>query len=287
MDRNRLRAVLLTLTAAGLWGTSFPVIKVGLSEASPSVFLFYRFAIATAVLLAISFSMGIERKFFRDGKSVLLGFIFSLSFFLQYLGQTGTTAGEAAVLLNTTPIIVPLLSYFIINERLGAARYSAAGLGVVGVIFMSGVIGPGGGGSTLTGVVEILICAVATSLYIILTKNLSASIKPIEFYPPVFLYGTAFMFIYSLVLGNGYTAIWTNSLSAGAVIYLSICCSILPFFLWYWGLLHLSATASSVVTLFEPVVAIIVSVLLINEGFGLLQLIGTAFIFAAIVVISR
>lgn len=287
MDRVRLRAVVLTLTAAGLWGTSFPVIKVGLSEANPAVFLFYRFAIATAILLIISLLAGADRKYFRDWRLVLLGFIFSLSFFLQYLGQTGTEAGEAAVLLNTTPIIIPLLSYFTINERLGAARYSAAGLGVVGVIFMSGVINPGGSGSTLTGVIEILFCAIATSVYIIITKQLSSSIKPMEYYPPVFLYGTLFMFIYSLALGNGFISIWTNPLSAGAVLYLSICCSILPFFLWYWGLLHLSATASSVVTLFEPVVAIIVSVLLINEVFGTLQLIGTAFIFAAIVVISR
>lgn len=287
MDGKRLRAVVLTLIAAGLWGTSFPVIKVGLGEANPAVFLFYRFAIATAVLLVVSFSMGVDRKFFKDGKLILLGFIFSLSFFLQYLGQTGTAAGEAAVLLNTTPIIVPLMSYFTIRERLGVARYSAVGLGIVGVIFMSGIIGPGSGGSTLIGVTEILFCAIATSVYIIMTKNISSSIKPIEYYPPVFLYGTLFMFIYSLAFGNGYTSIWTNALSAGAVLYLSIGCSILPFFLWYWGLLQLSATASSVVTLFEPVVAIVVSVVFINEVFGILQAIGTAFIFAAIVVISR
>ncbi len=286
MDRDRARAVALTLAAASLWGTSFPVIKVGLSEANPAVFLFFRFLIATAVLLFMFLSSHLDRKLFFDRKLVLLGFLFSLSFFFQYVGQTGTEAGQAAVLLNTTPIIVPLMSYFFISERLGTRRYSAAGLGMVGVVFMSGILSPSGGGSTTVGVVEMLISALATSAYIIGTKKLSTKIRPMEFYPPVFLYGTAFMFLYTLPFGNGYVSIWGNPLSVSSILYLSIACSILPFFLWYWGLQHLSATASSVVTLFEPVVAIIVSVIFISEPFGLMQLVGTALIFAAIVVIS-
>ncbi len=287
MDRKRQRAVILTLVAAALWGTSFPVIKLGLTDVNPSVFLFYRFLIASSIMLVLFFSMRMDWKIFLNRNLVLLGFIFSLSFFFQYVGQTATQAGEAAVLLNTTPIIVPLMSYFAINERLGARKYSAAGLGMIGVVFMSGVLSPSNIGSTDFGVALMLFSAVATSVYIIGTKRLSSEIKPMEFYPPVFAYGTAFMFVYTIAFGNGYTAIWGDPLSVSAILYLSIACSILPFFLWYWGLQHLSATASSVVTLFEPVVAIIVSVLFINEPFGLMQLVGTAFIFTAIVVISR
>lgn len=287
VDRNRARAVALTLLAASLWGTSFPVIKVGLGSANPSDFLFFRFVIATAVLVAVFFALHKDRRVFLNGKLVLLGFIFSLSFFFQYVGQTGTAAGQAAVLLNSTPVIVPLMSYFAINERLGRGRYAAAGIGMVGVVLMSGALGPGDQGSTLTGVLEMMVSAVATSIYIIGTKRLSSSIRPIDFYPPVFLYGTIFMFIYALIFGDGFRSFASGAGPVLAILYLSLACSILPFFFWYWGLQHLSATASSVVTLFEPVVAIVVSVVFINEFFGVTEMIGTALIFAAILVISR
>lgn len=287
MVNVRMRAVGLTLGSAALWGTSFPVIKVVLSEANPAVFLFYRFLIATSVLLALFFWLKLDRTIFLNWNLVLLGFIFSLSFIFQYVGQTGTTAGEAAVLLNTTPIVVPLMSYFAIKERLGARRYSAAGIGMVGVVFMSGVLSPSSGGSTDIGVFEMLLSALATSAYIILTKRVVSRIEPLEFYAPVFLYGTLFMFIYALAFGSGFASVWRDSSSAGAIVYLSIACSILPFFLWYRGLQHLSATASAVVTLFEPIVAIVLSVIFINELFSTVQIIGTALIFAAIVIISR
>lgn len=287
MEKRRIRAVVFTLAAAALWGTSFPVIKAALSEANPAVFLFFRFLIATSVLLALFFYLHLDRRLFIDRRLFLLGFLFSLSFFFQYIGQTGTSAGEAAVLLNTTPIIVPVLSYFALRERLGSWRYSAAAIGVVGVIFMSGILTPSQHGSTPAGVAEMLVSAAATSLYIIGTKSVASELRPLAFYPPVFLYGTVFMFLYSLLFGNGYTAIWSSSLSAGAIVYLSLGCSVIPFFLWYWGLRELSATGSSVVTLFEPVVAIVASVAFLGEFFGVMQLLGTALIFAAILVISR
>lgn len=287
MDGARLRAVAMTLVAAALWGTSFPIIKVGLTGISPAVFLFFRFLIATSLLLAIAWASGISRRVFLDRRLMLLGFIFSLSFFFQYLGQTSTAAGEAAVLLNTTPIIVPLMSYFAIQERLGRARYAAAAVGMGGIVLMSGILDSSGGGSSAIGVSMMLLSAIATSAYIIVTKRLSSDIRPMEFYPPVFLYGTLFMFAYMLLFGSNYGAAWGSTAAIASVLYLSVACSILPFFLWYWGLQHLSATASSVVTLFEPVVAIVVSVAFIGEVFGIVQLAGTALIFVAILVISR
>ena len=287
MGRERTRAVGLTLFSAALWGTSFPVIKVALSNANPADFLFFRFLIATAILCAVFLAMHLDRKVFFNRNLAILGFVFSLSFYFQYIGQTGTGAGEAAVLINTSPIIVPLLSYFVIGEQLGAARYVAAAIGMVGILFMSGVLDPGASGSTLAGVLEMLASAISSSVYIIGTKRYSSVFRPMEFYPPVFFYGTLFMLLYALLSGGPPASIASGAGSPAAILYLAIACSILPFFLWYRGLQNLSATASTVVVLFEPVVAIVISVVFINEVFGVMQLVGTLLIFAAILFIMR
>ena len=54
MSKSRLYILLLTLGTA-FWGISFSLVKVGIEDGSPFVFLAWRFALA-AMVLAIIFA---------------------------------------------------------------------------------------------------------------------------------------------------------------------------------------------------------------------------------------
>ena len=286
MDRKRLAAVAATLSAAALWGTSFPVIKVGLETVNPYSFLAWRFIVAALLMMVIHYLR--KGKFGRlvTRRTLLVGFILSLSFLFQYIGQVTTTAAEAAVLLNTGPIIVPVLAYFLISEKLSSRRWPAVGIGVFGIVFTSGVIGSGGVSSSLYGALELLIGALFTSVYIVVTKSQSGDTEPVELFTGSFICAAIFVSIYSAVTGNLSASLWYNAGAASSVLYLSVMCTILPFLLWFRGLRRLTATASTVITLFEPVVSILISVFILDEQFTLFAFGGTVLIFAAILWMS-
>ena len=286
MDRKRLAAVAATLSAAALWGTSFPVIKVGLETVNPYSFLAWRFIVAALLMMLIHYLR--KGKFGRlvTRRTLLVGFILSLSFLFQYVGQVTTTAAEAAVLLNTGPIIVPVLAYFLISEKLSSRRWPAVGIGVFGIVFTSGVIGSGGVSSSLYGARALLLGALFTSVYIVVTKSQSGEAEPVELFTGSFICAAIFVSVYSAVTGNLSASLWYNAGPASSVLYLSVMCTIVPFLLWFRGLRGLTATASTVITLFEPVVSILISVFILDEQFTLFEFGGTVLIFAAILWMS-
>ena len=61
---NKKKAVLLTVLAGFLWGTSFPAIKIGLQYMDAYTFVFLRFLTASLVMLAIMlFKQGFSFNF--------------------------------------------------------------------------------------------------------------------------------------------------------------------------------------------------------------------------------
>ncbi len=287
MEKRRLKAVLLTLAAAALWGTSFPLVKVGLENANPYDFLMWRFLLATSVLLIIQLLRGAKIRGLFRLETVTMGFVMSLSFLLQYVAQVSTTASEAAVLVNTSPIMVPLFAYVLINEQLSLKRWPAVISGMFGIILTSGIVANGSSaGSPVAGTLELLLSAVLTSIFIVISKKNMAGIKTVDLILGSFIFASAFVFIFTLISGNFSMSLWSNQISVASVVYLSIFCTVVPFFLWFRGLRSLSATTSTVITLFEPVVGIIISVTFLGEVFTVIAAAGTALIFLGIALMS-
>ena len=55
---NKTKAVFFTLLAGCLWGTSFPIIKIGLNTIDPFAFVFWRFLVSTVTLFVIMLLLG-------------------------------------------------------------------------------------------------------------------------------------------------------------------------------------------------------------------------------------
>ncbi len=287
MEKERLNAVMFTLCAAALWGTSFPVVKIGLENVNPLNFLMWRFLLATLVLLTVGLLSGTDFAKLLRPETALLGLVMALAFLMQYLGQMGTTASEAAVLINTSPIIVPPLGYMLISERLDVKKWPAVAFGVAGVLLMSGIATAGKTpGFPVMGTIELLTSALFTSVYIIISKRSVPAGRPVDTILGSFIFASVFVLAFTFVSGNASLSVWSTAFPAASVVYLSLFCTAMPFLLWFRGLRSLSATGSTVITLFEPVVGILISVLFLREAFTAAAAAGTALIFLAIVIIG-
>jgi drug/metabolite transporter (DMT)-like permease len=150
--RGRKGAVIATIAAGLLWGSSFVVVKIGLSDLNPYWFVFLRFSTAALVaLVAASLAKkGRETlRLLRHPLVLWLGVTNAAGFVLQFRGQTLTTAGKAALLVNANTIFVAVASWFVLHERLGRAKTLGVAVGMAGVCLVTtggraAVVGDGG-----------------------------------------------------------------------------------------------------------------------------------------------
>ena len=57
MLSKKSKAIFFTLLAGALWGTSFPIIKIGLETIDPFTFVFWRFLVSAITLLVVMLAL--------------------------------------------------------------------------------------------------------------------------------------------------------------------------------------------------------------------------------------
>ena len=284
-------AILATLGAGLLWGSSFSVIKIGLRSIDPYWFVFFRFSFASVVALVAIAPLGKlpnVRALLRSPVVLVLGVTNALGFILQFKGQTMTTAGNAALLINTCTIFVAVASRFVFRERFGPLKAAAVVLGVLGAYLVTTggriVVGVG---PELVGDLLVFAAALLWTFFIILSKKVVSGhdVDVPSLTTAMFVVTAAASLPAALLFGGGsfpgVTPEWWT------VPYTAVLCTIIPFFLWVWGLKRVSATTSSVIMLTEVIFALALAALLLGERLSGGGLVGSVLIMAAVVLASR
>ena len=129
-----------TAVAGLLWGSSFVVVKLGLRSIDPYWFVLLRFTTAAVIALSYAAATGRLRavgRLLRSPLVIWLGVSNGIGFALQFKGQTLTTAGKAALFVNSSTILVAVASRFVFRERLAPAKVAAIVVGMIGVLLVT------------------------------------------------------------------------------------------------------------------------------------------------------
>ena len=136
------RGDLLARLAPGIflvfWASGFGVGKVGLQHAEPLTFLSLRFGVILALFVpaALALRPPAPRRS-RDWLHIaVIGLLIQTVYFGgAYTGMNlGVSAGMAAVLASTQPLIVALAAPHVTGERIGALRWLGLLLGAAGAV---------------------------------------------------------------------------------------------------------------------------------------------------------
>jgi drug/metabolite transporter (DMT)-like permease len=167
--RERRLAEIGVLAVMVLWAANFIVVKTAVAQLPPVGFTFLRFTLASLTLLVLlrwrEGSIGLPR---RDLVAILgLGAVgFGAYQILWTTGLTTVPAGDSALLIATTPVLVALLSVVARSDVLTPVKLAGVVISFVGVVV---VIGSGPGftlGNSIAGEVITLAAAVCWSAYI-------------------------------------------------------------------------------------------------------------------------
>jgi drug/metabolite transporter (DMT)-like permease len=285
---KKSRAIFFTILAGALWGTSFPIIKIGLETIDPFTFVFWRFLVSSVTMVAV---MLILRKFsFKVTNKkliVFLGIANAAGYLLQYVGMPYTTAAKAALFINLSAIWVALLSPKLLGESFSQKKVIGILFGLAGIVFVSTNLDFSSLGQfELVGDSLLIISGVTWALFMVYNKKLvmNTTLGTFQSMTWVLLFTFLSIVPFAVLSGPGFFAL--SGWGWIAIAWTAIVCWVIPYYLWLEGLKHLSASTSTVLLLSEIVVAVVASVIILKEPLTVFSTVGAFFIVIAIALVS-
>jgi drug/metabolite transporter (DMT)-like permease len=279
---NRLSGVLLIVVSAMAFGAMSALAPLAYGAGtSPSTLLFVRFALSGLIMAAYMGMRGIK---FPAGRVlltlVLMGgawyFCQSMAYFTAL---TLASASLVALLLYLYPVVVALMAAAVYREPLTRPRVVALGLALAGTAL---TLGTGGGGATL-GILLALTAALLYAGYIMVGDKVMAETEAVP--------ATTVVMLSAAVSYGGLSVLQgiqmpESTVGWQAMVAIAIC-SIIALGGFFAGLKRVGPANAAILSTVEPMVAVGLAALLLNERLAPIQLLGGACILVAVVFLTR
>lgn len=289
---DKLKAHLALLGANLFYGAGFTVAKHIMPRLiQPLGFIFIRVSVVT-LLFWLSYTGGkryrtkIEKK---DWPILVLGGLFgvALNQMLFFMGLNLTFPIHASLIMMSTPLLITIISLFVLRERISITKAIGLLLGIGGAaLLMSAGKEITLTGNSALGDLFVFINAASYAVYLVLIKPLMTRYRPIIVIRWVFLFG----FLFVLPFGwPQFSAIdWSLFQPSDylSVAFIVIC---VTFFTYLWNiyaLRHLPPSVAGAYIYLQPIFAAIISILIMNEPLTLVKLLATALIFSGVFMVN-
>jgi drug/metabolite transporter (DMT)-like permease len=277
----------LLTAAAGAFSIASSGVLVRLAETTPVTVAVFRCLLALPFLGVI---VALENKRFGTlparvrRLSWMAGIFFATDLIFWHHAIAAVGAGLATVLGNLQVLIVGFAAWVLLGERLQRSLFVALPLVLVGVVLISGVIGQDAyGEDPVLGVVYGVATSIAYAAFILLLRHGSGDLRRVA--GPLFhatLASTGAALGYGILWGGlDMSPGWP---SIGWLFALALSCQVIGWLLISWSLPRLPAAITSIVLLLQPVGAMALAAVALDERPGTTQLLGAGLILTGVVV---
>jgi drug/metabolite transporter (DMT)-like permease len=236
---------------------------------TPNVFILFRILGATILFWLIK-SFYVKEKI--DKKDLLMmaicavfGVAVNQLFFFH--GLNLSSAINSGIFMSINPILVTILSLFILKDKVTLVRAFGIVLGTTATILLTLTAGTGKGDSVL-GDTFLFINAVSYAIYLVMAKPLMRKYSPLTVITWVFTFGLLFVLIFPptlLDLSNTNFSV-IPSYVWYKITYVIIGVTFFTYLLTMYGLKYLSPTVSSSYIYFQPILVMAFAYLFLNMG---------------------
>jgi len=275
----RKKALLALLLVSVLWGTAGVSAKLLIQELNPYVVLFYRFGIASLILLPWFIRAHKPIHMWRTLIPFSLLSIGNAVFF--YLGIVHTTAVTASVINTSTPLLTAFFSHVLINEHTSKEKIIGIVIGLIGtlIIILLPLWNEGKSiGGNFVGNIFILLSVISWTLYLVGSRKFISQEK----FSPIVMTEINFLTLafVSLVLAlatkqSFFTEAFYDPSYVLLLLYATVPVTVVTFGLFQWVIKHVSATTASLKDYVQLTVGVGLSLLVLGETLNIPFIIGS------------
>lgn len=238
---------------------------------TPNVFILFR-ALGATVLFWIVKAFFIREKIERKDLLLLaacgmFGVAINQLFFFHGLNLSSSI--NSGIIMAVNPILVVILSFFILKELITIGKSIGILLGAGGAILLTLTAGTGKGDSVL-GDLFLFINAASYAVYLVIAKPLMKKYSPLTVITYVFTFGLGFILLYPPTLTEFFETnfqvipldVWLK------IIYVVVGVTFFTYLLTMFGLKYLTASVSSAYIYLQPVLVMFFAYTLSAIGFA-------------------
>ncbi len=284
-----MKARIVWLVLALIWGSTWMFIKIGLEDLPPISFAGIRFVLASLILLSIVAARRAPLPRRRSDWLLIIStgvLSFALNYGLLFWGEQHISSGLAALLQATIPAFGLVIAHlYLPGERLTAAKVAGVLLGVagVGVVFSNQleVAGP----KALWGSAAIVAGAVFVAYANVLVKARGEHLDRAQLAAGQMMCGLVpLMIIGWATEGSPFGFRWTAR-AVVSLLYLTVVGSVVAFLLFYWLVRNMDVTKTMLIALVTPLFAVLLGMAVLGERLTWRTLAGGALIMSGIGVV--
>lgn len=288
---SRAFAIVAVFLVQLLYGVNYTFIKIVLNGnyVKPLAFVILRVVGATILFWILSLFFKKEKIDKKDYLQFFYAAIFgvAINMMLFLKGLEFTTPIHASAIVTTTPIIILILSFFILKEKITNLKILGVFLGFCGALILT-IYGKSSrvGDNVILGNTFIFINAISYSIYIILIKKLTSKYHPFTFIKWLFLFGTF------LVLPFGYSELleiqWqTFTPYIGfSVAFVIVGATFGTYLLNPLALTKLKASTVGIFIYLQPVIAGIFAIIMEVDSVNYVKVLAMLLIFTGVFLVS-
>lgn len=216
------------------------------------------------------------------GLLCLSGAAIGVNWILLFEAYNYTSVATATLCYYLAPMFVILASPLVVGERLTAKKLICVLTALLGMVFVSGVLETGGGSSDLKGVLLGLGAAVLYASVVLMNKQLGD--VPAYDRTIVQLGSSAAVLLPYVLLTEDMGALTFTPGTIGLLLVVGIVHTGIAYALYFGSLMQLKAQTAAILSYIDPVVAVLLSALVLREHMSLLSGLGAVLVLGAAVV---
>ena len=279
LSRTTLLGIGGVIVCAMIWGTTWYAITLQLGTVPTLASIVWRFGLASVLLFVGCLIARQNLKLTRAQHLAALGqgvFAFSVSYSFTYAAEEHVASAIVAVTFASLTFINLVLFRLIARQKVAAASWGGAVLGLIGVAVLSGgeVLGAGFDQRAAIGVGLALIATTASAfgnLFAWRGQNHGSAAIPSTAW--AMAYGTGLLVLFGLATGVEFSIDPTPAY-VGSLLYLSLFGSVIAFGLYFTIARTIGYAMASYISALTPPIAMLVSVMFEGARFGWPALVG-------------
>lgn len=288
----------LMLMLIVFWGSSFVVVKQVLGNGlTPIAIATFRFLTAGGFFLIALFAKRSMNRDYRltiqrrDSPTLLILALTGVTFFftIQYTGIQMAGPSIAAILVCLlSPILITVFSARLFKEHLTKRQILGILIAVLGTLSVvsADMLNLQGSMQFFIGSLILLLTPILWAIYSLLGKKIMEKYDAFLIVAYVNILGGLCLVPFSLAENSLHQILTLGTNEWLAILYLSLTCSLLGYYIWFYVLKKAGAAVSSFLFA-EPLVTAIFAITFIGEKLNQFILAGAILIFIGVYLVTR